>query len=84
MGDPPLESIVSMLSPEALTTAVDAAQQAIALADTLDVLARVKRRSAPAPPRSPSASARCSSLVAIRCWPCHSAIRPVCPPHSVQ
>lgn len=38
----PLESIVSMLSPEALTTAVDAAQQAIALADTLDVLARVK------------------------------------------
>lgn len=25
MGDPPLESIVSMLSPEALTTAVDAA-----------------------------------------------------------
>lgn len=37
-----------------------------------------------APPRSPSASARCSSLVAIRCWPCHSAIRPVCPPHSVQ
>lgn len=31
-----------MLSPEALTTAVDAAQQAIALADTLDVLARVK------------------------------------------
>lgn len=42
MGDPPLESIVSMLSPEALTTAVDAAQQAIALADTLDVLARVK------------------------------------------
>ncbi|AGL27119.1 phenylalanyl-tRNA ligase subunit alpha [Mycobacterium tuberculosis CAS/NITR204] len=36
---------MSMLSPEALTTAVDAAQQAIALADTLDVLARVKTES---------------------------------------